>query len=83
MYSVPANNYYLLQAWVAPAKNIFPTHKTIFPTRVYAPPGMVRATKSVASTLALLIIFLYVFALVFTMQYVDVVDDPECVDCKL
>ncbi|CAD7937316.1 unnamed protein product [Amoebophrya sp. A120] len=33
--------------------------------------GMVRATKSVASTLTLLIIFLYVFGLVFAMQYKD------------
>ena len=44
---------------------------------------MIHATRSVASTLTLLVIFLYIFALVFTMQYQGAVDDPECVDCKL
>mmetsp|Transcript_3370 Transcript_3370/g.7912 ORF Transcript_3370/g.7912 Transcript_3370/m.7912 type:complete len:572 (-) Transcript_3370:1863-3578(-) len=40
--------------------------------------GMVRATKSVASTLALLIIFLYVFGLVFAMQYKDfIMHNPD------
>ncbi|CAD7971596.1 unnamed protein product [Amoebophrya sp. A25] len=39
--------------------------------------GMVRATKSVASTLALLIIFLYVFGLIFSMQYKDYIKDEE------
>lgn len=44
---------------------------------------MVAAAKSVGSTLALLIIFLYVFALVFTMLMGDIVDDPQCENCDM
>lgn len=44
--------------------------------------GMARATTSVASTLTLLIIFLYVFGLVFAMQYKDYIGTDDCVDCE-
>ena len=44
---------------------------------------MARATTSVASTLTLLIIFLYVFGLIFAMQYKDLIGDPKCQECEL
>lgn len=43
--------------------------------------GMGAASRSVASTLALLVIILYVFGIIFAGQYNAELENPQCVDC--
>jgi len=44
--------------------------------------GMGAASRSVASTLTLLVIILYVFGIIFAGQFSPEIENPKCADCK-